>query len=100
MDNLRPGKLFDKPPTIKFSPEKISCPNCSNKLKVKKTETDKTAYTLATGPINVYEIVFHCDKCENDGTYRSESLRKLIPFRCRYGYDVIVFVGVKMFLHS
>lgn len=65
-----------------------------------KTEPDKIVYTLAVGAINAHETILHCDACEDKRVYRSESLRRLIPFRCSYGYDVFVFVGTKMFLHS
>lgn len=65
-----------------------------------KTEPDKIVYTLAVGAINVHETISHCGACDNKSVYRSESLRRLIPFRCSYGYDVLVFVGTKMFLHS
>lgn len=98
--NLNPRSLFVKPPTIKFLPEKEFCPKCGYRLKVKKTEPDKIVYTLAVGAINVHETISHCGACEDKRVYRSESLRKLIPFRCSYGYDVFVFVGTKMFLHS
>lgn len=64
-----------------------------------KTEPDKIVYTLAVGAINVHETISHCGACEDKSVYRSESLRRLIPFRCSYGYDVLVFVGTKMFLH-
>lgn len=65
-----------------------------------KTEPDKIVYTLAVGAINVHETISHCDACEDKSVFRSESLRRLIPFRCSYGYDVLVFVGIKMFLYS
>jgi hypothetical protein len=81
-------------------PEKLFCPKCNQPLKVKKTEPGKTVYTLTIGAINAHETILHCKTCDNENVYRSESLRKLIPFRCSYAYDVLVFVGTKMFLHS
>lgn len=100
MQNLKPGELFDKSPMIKFFSEKKFCPKCNQPLKVKKTEPGKKVYTLAIGTINAHETILHCKACDNETVYRSESLRKLIPFRCSYAYDILVFVGTKMFLHS
>jgi len=81
-------------------PEKKFCPKCNEPLKVKKTEPGKIVYTLTVGAINAHETISYCETCDNENVYRSESLRKLIPFRCSYAYDVLVFVGTKMFLHS
>jgi len=77
-------------------PEKEFCPKCGSPLKVMKTEPDKIVYTLAVGAINVHETISHCGACEDKNVYRSESLRRLIPFRCSYGYDVFVFVGTNV----
>ncbi len=30
--------------------------------------------------------------------FRSEALRKLVPFRCTYGFDVVVSVGMALFI--
>ncbi len=57
-----------------------------------------TVATLAIGTFRAYESVVHCPKCGR--RYASEELRKLKPHRARYGYDVMVYVGKAMFLHS
>ena len=31
--------------------------------------------------------------------YHSRQLRSLAPYRCTYGYDVLVYVGGALFLH-
>ncbi|MCP4764519.1 MAG: transposase [archaeon] len=89
-----------KRPTIAFYPEIKKCPICSNMLSVRKTVPSKQAHSLAIGTFYIHETIMHCQSCENSTIYYSEGLRKLIPFRCRYSYDVLVFVGTKMFLHS
>lgn len=36
----------------------------------------------------------------DDTIHRSRQLRSLTPYRCTYGYDVLVFVGYSLFVHS
>jgi hypothetical protein len=66
---------------------------------VKKTVV-KTVYTLAIGPIHAHETILQCGACDNKDVYRSGNLQQIVPFRCSYGYDVLVYAGTKMFLQS
>ncbi len=60
-----------------------------------KTQT-KTAATLEIGLVRVHETIKHCDRC--DKTYRSNEPRKLIPHGCKSGFNVIVDVGMALFI--
>lgn len=60
-----------------------------------KTHT-KTAATLEIGRVRVHETIKHCDSCY--GIYRSDEPRKLIPHGCRSGFNIIVNVGMSMFV--
>jgi hypothetical protein len=60
-----------------------------------KTHT-KTAATLEIGRVRVHETIKHCDRCGD--IYRSDEPRKLIPHGCRSGFNVIVEVGMSLFV--
>ena len=48
------------------------------------------------GPLSAKEIVL---ECKNDqSVFRSEALRNLVPYRCTFGFDVIVEVGTALFI--
>ena len=36
----------------------------------------------------------------NRTVHQSQQLRSLTPYRCTYGYDVLVLVGYSLFVHS
>ena len=87
-----PASLFKERPTIYFYPQDKGC---HGDLKVLKSR-EKNVVTLDIGPFRAKETVFHT--C--DGTvYPSRQLRALTPFRCTYGYDVLVYVGRALFVH-
>ena len=65
-------------------------------MKVVKSQ-EKTVVTLDIGPFYAKETVL-CDPSDNT-IYRSRQLRSLTPYRCTYGYDVLVFVGYSLFIH-
>ncbi|MCK5784626.1 MAG: transposase [Desulfobacterales bacterium] len=85
--------LFKQKPTIKFYPQ-IS--DCSADLKVLKSR-EKNVATLDIGPFRAEETILHNG---NGRVYHSEQLRALTPYRCTYGYDVLVYVGRALFIHS
>jgi len=60
-----------------------------------KTHT-KTAATLEIGLVRIHETIKHCDSC--DGIYRSDEPRKLVPHGCRSGFNVLVYVGMALFV--
>lgn len=54
--------------------------------------------TLAIGAFYAKETLL-IDPSD-DMVYRSRQLRALTPYRCTFGYDVLVFVGYSLFLHN
>jgi len=89
------NRLFRGTPTIRFAPRIDHCPHCEAVLQVHKTRKSTLA-TLAIGTFRAHETVLFCPQCEK--RYASAELRMLKPYRCRYGYDVMVYAGKAMFL--
>ena len=96
MLNVSSPKLFSPTPIIHFKPERCTCPDCHIKLKVQKTLPDKKIATLAVGDLIAHETVYYCEKCGR--IFHSRELRSLIPEKCNFGFDVIVFIGKSLFL--
>ena len=88
-------RLFRSTPTIPFVALIEHCPHCAVGLQVWKTRKSIVA-TLAIGTFRAHETILHCPQCGR--RYGSGELRKLKPYRCRYGYDVMVYAGKAMFL--
>lgn len=95
IDNITPKALFKQIPKLRFSPELSECPVCSGKLKVRKTRK-KTIGTLDMGMVKIHEIVLSCSTCKN--YYFSEDLLNLVPYRGRFGYSIIVYIGKSTFI--
>ncbi len=83
--------LFKQKPTINFYPQVSDCD-----LKVLKSR-EKSVVTLNIGPFCAKETILYNSV---DSVYRSEQLRALAPHRCIYGYDVLIYVGPALFIHS
>ncbi len=95
--DVNPGALFLKKPTLYFYPETHQCPACSSMLNVQKTWT-KTVVTMDIGAFSAKETVLYCP---NDNTiFNSEQLRSLVPEQGTFGFDVIVDVGLALFVNS
>jgi hypothetical protein len=57
----------------------------------------KKVVTLDIGAFNAKETILQCpDGCANFG---SKILRKMAPYKCNYGFDVIEDVGMAIFVH-
>ena len=78
-----------------FGPDSSICPICGEILHVKKNRT-KSVATMDIGTFKASETILGCPKC--DKIYFSEKLRKLIPYRCKFGYDIIVHIGKNVFI--
>lgn len=90
------SSLFPDKPTIPFYPEVEFCPHCGTKLHVQKT-WEKTIVTMDIGAFEAKETVL---ECPNDKTvFTSPQLRALAPAQCTYGFDVIVDIGMSLFVH-
>jgi len=64
---------------------------------VQKTR-EKVVFTLHIGVFRARETVLHCEDCGHFANYGSEELLDLVPKRCQFGYDVILYIGKAMFL--
>lgn len=96
ISQVSPKVLFKEKPTIHFYPETQTCKrHHRDKLLVLKTR-DKTAATLDIGAFRACETVLHCPQCNQQ--YSSSELAKLVPQKCQFGYDVLVYVGRSLFI--
>lgn len=91
---LSSRNLFQNKPIISFSPQKNGCHQ--NNLKVLKTQK-KTVVTLDIGSFCAKETILF-DPFDKT-VHRSRQLCSLTPYRCTYGYDVLIFVGYSLFVH-
>jgi len=97
MEDISTINLFPEMPTINFYPQIETCQNPGGKLNVLNTRK-KNVVTLDIGPFRARETILHCPK---EGVrYVCEELRSLTPYRCTYGYDVLVHVGYALFIRS
>jgi len=44
------------------------------------------------------ETLLHCVGCDSETVYASEELLRLTPSRCKFGYDVLTYVGRALFI--
>ena len=44
------------------------------------------------------ETLLHCVGCDSETVYVSEALLRLTPSRCKFGYDVLTYVGRALFI--
>ena len=88
--------LFPETPTIHFYPQIRECSICGAKLNVQKSR-HKTVFTMHIGAFDAYETVLFCP---HDKTiFASQQLRSLAPKGGNFGFDVIVEVGMALFVH-
>jgi ribosomal protein S20 len=97
IDDMSSKKLFPATPKLHFRPETQLCPRCANTMVVLKT-SERTVVTMGIGKFVASETHLSCKRCRK--TRRSEDLRRLVPFKGKYGYDVLVHVGKSMYLRS
>jgi hypothetical protein len=90
------GALFPQRPTIHFYPGKEICPHCQAPLHVQKTWW-KTIVTMDIGAFGAKEIVLECPYDKT--VFTSSQMRTLAPAQCTYGFDVIVHIGMELFVH-
>lgn len=76
-------------PRIDFKAELERCPGCDQETSVYKSRT-RTVVTLAQGQFEARELLACCDEDAGCPAVGSEELRRLVPPRQRYGYDLIV----------
>ncbi len=83
-------------PTINFYPEVPECSTCGSRLHVQKTRT-KTVVTTEIGSFKSKETVLSCP--QDHTIFSSKQLRSLVPEGGTFGFDVIVEVGLAIFVN-
>jgi hypothetical protein len=71
--------------------------NANARSRVLKT-AERTVHTLTFGSFIACEQVL--EPISGYLPLHSEALRRLVPPRCRFGYDLIVFCGLELYLHG
>jgi hypothetical protein len=89
------GILFPKAPTLNFYPETDMCPACSSMLHVQKTII-KTVITMDIGAFNARETVLFCPYDQQ--VFFSDKLHSLVPRGGTFGFDIIVEIGIALFV--
>jgi hypothetical protein len=84
-------------PCVDFVAEAEQCPACGAELKVCKSRR-RPVVTLAHGPFEAREVLKQCTVNECAQVMHSEALLRLVRPRQRYGYDLIVTVGLARYL--
>ena len=83
-------------PSLDFVAEAEQCPSCGGRVRVHKTRR-RQVVTLAHGPLEVREIR---KRCRNNGCppVGSSALAQLVKPGQKYGYDLILQVGLARYL--
>jgi len=97
ISGLRAGALFVEKPVVVFYPERDKCPDCGSALEVQKTWT-KSVVTMDIGAFYAKETVLQCP--HDRAVFPSSELRSLVPAQGTYGFDVIVEVGMALFVQG
>ena len=87
--------LFLEKPSIHFYPEIRRCEMCASRLHVQKT-WPKTVVTMDIGAFRAEETVLSCP--HDRMTFTSKQLRSMVPKGGTFGFDVIVEVGLALFI--
>ena len=82
---------------VEFLAEADSCPLCGQRLRIQKSRR-RQAFTLTAGAFVAKEVLKHCADCAV--VFSSAALAHRLPARARYGYDVIVYVGLARYLRA
>ena len=84
-------------PRIDFPAEAKHCPICRAKMTIGKTRT-RTVVTLAHGVFEAREVLKRCSRGHGAWMASSQALSRLVRTRQRYGYDLIVHVGLARYV--
>ena len=89
----RCGDLGGSPPRIDFAAESTRCPHCGQALSPYKSQS-RVLVTLAVGTFVAHEFRARCRACRAGPAAASQRLAELAPPGQRFGYDLIVWVGL------
>ena len=84
-------------PCVDFVAEAEQCPDCGAGLLVQKSRR-RAVVTVAAGPFQAREVVKQCVNDHCGRSIGSAALARLVKPRQRYGYDLIVHVGLRRYL--
>ena len=82
---------------IDFVAEAHQCPACGGALRVQKSR-QRTVVTWAEGAFRAREVLKQCTQSAAWPVVGSSELARRVPSRQRYGYDLIVQVGLARYL--
>jgi len=80
-------------PQVDFIAEAPRCRHCGGQLRVQKSKK-RIVSTIETGTIQIREIRKVCSKDSSHPVEISEELSQKVPSGQRYGYDLIVWIGM------
>ncbi len=86
-------------PLIDFIAEAVHCAVCKAPLRMKKS-TRRTALTYFHGAFDAREVVKECEENPSHPVARSAALQHLVRPRQRFGYDLIVHIGLARYLRG
>ena len=86
-------------PQVDFIAESTQCRRCGSSLRVQKSKK-RIVSTIETGTICAREIRKVCSMDSSHPVEISEVLLQMVPCGQRYGYDLIVWVGVARYLRN
>ena len=86
------SNLFQEAPMLYFHPDNKTAEQ--DDLRVLKSRSKKVV-TLDIGPFRAVETILSGG--DDNQVYHSQQLRCLTPWRCTFGYDVLVYVGEGLF---
>ena len=84
-------------PHVDFIAEVKQCQRCGGNLRVQKSKK-RIVSTIETGTIQAREIRKVCTMDASHSVETSKTLSQMVPCGQRYGYDLIVWVGVARYL--
>jgi len=86
-------------PCIEFVTEAEQCPVCGSPLAIQKSRERQVA-TLEAGVFTAREVLKHCAREPSHPVLGAAALSRRVRPRQRYGYDVIVHVGLARYLRG
>jgi len=84
-------------PRIDFIAEADNCPVCQAPLEVVRTK-NRTVATYAEGLFEALEVQKKCSADSLHPVIKSDALARIVRPRQRFGYDLIVYVGLARYL--
>jgi len=86
-------------PQVDFIAEVVQCRRCGAVLRIQKSKK-RIVSTIETGTIQAREIRKVCSMDSSHPVETSETLSQIVPCGQRYGYDLIVWVGMARYLRN